>query len=100
MKFDIKAIAENICGFVKFMDDKRVEYNSGDPLMLRFKGDIGVQLAHKSAPEKNFTEDSSKADFKVSIADLAAIFWMLTLLWPLVSAVWSFADRTVRRLDR
>jgi len=99
MKIDIKAIAEKVCGFVKFMDDKRMEYNAGDPLMLHIKGDIGVHLAHKSAPEKKFTEDSSKADFKVSIADVAAAFWMLTLLWPLVSALWSLADSLVRKLD-
>ena len=100
MKIDFKAIAGKVCEFFKFMDDKRMEYNAGDPLMLHFKGDIGVHLAPKSAPEKKFTEDSSKADFKVSIADLATVFWMLTLLWPLVSALWSFADLTVRRLDR
>nr|MBQ4318279.1 hypothetical protein [Clostridia bacterium] len=98
MKINLNAVAGKCCEFVNFINKRRDEYNAGDPIVFSVSGNAKLDVARKSDMNAKMVDNSKKLDFKITLYDLTVFMTLMSILLPLVNALWSVADRIVRKL--
>ncbi len=98
MKINFNAIAEKCCNFVHFINKRRNEYNSGDPVVFSLNGNATLEVARKSDLGTKMVDNSRKFDLKITLFDLTVFMAIMSVIVPLVNTLWNIADRIVRKL--